>query len=135
MRPTHRETVMPFLMCSSISWGISSKELEGRIFMVSGDQSTIAHICTLLSQTSTCQSWFTSQKWVLPLIELCHMKWSFLKGIYKAHWASRLGKGDIGLRFAADRLGHKINPEKVDFYPGFWLAEVVFITMTLHFAR
>src|SRR5258708_247944 len=86
-------------------------------------------------QTSTCRSWFTSQKWVLPLIELWHMKWSFLKGIYKAHWASRLGKGDISLRFAADQLGHKINPEKVNFYPGFRLAEVIFITMTLHFAR
>ena len=115
--------------------GISCKELEGRIFPVSGDQSTITRVCTLLSQTSTCRSWFTSQKWVLPLIELWHMKWSFLKGIYKAHWASRLGKGDIGLRFAADRLGCKINPEKVDFYPGFRLAEVIFITMTLHFAR
>ncbi|KAF8337097.1 uncharacterized protein EI90DRAFT_3014036 [Cantharellus anzutake] len=115
--------------------GVSRKELEGRQFPVSGDQSTIACIRTLLAQTSTCRTWFTSHKWVLPVIELWHMKWTFLKGIYKAHWASKVGKGDIGLRFAADRLGRKINPDKVDFYPGLRLAEVVLITMTLHFSR
>jgi len=82
--------------------GISNKELEGRLFLVSGDQSTVTHVCTLLAQTLTCQSWFTSHKWVLPVIELWHMKWAFLKGIYKVHWASRISKGDIGLRFAAD---------------------------------
>ena len=63
------------------------------------------------------------------------MKWAFLKDIYKAHWPSKIGKGDIGLHYVADRLGHKINPEKIDFYPSFQLAEVVLITMTLHFAR
>ncbi len=82
--------------------GISNKELEGRLFPVSGDQSTIACVHTLLAQTLTYQSWFTSHKWVLPVIELWHMKWAFLKGIYKAHWASRISKGDIGLCFAAD---------------------------------
>ena len=115
--------------------GISHNELEGRLFPVSGDQSTVARVWTLLAQTSTCRSWFTSHKWVLPIIELWHMKWAFLKGIYKAHWPSKIGKGDIGLCYAADRLGHKINPEKIDFYPSFRLAEVVLITMTLHFAR
>src|SRR5258708_21412054 len=82
--------------------GISNKELEGRLFLVSGDQSTIACVCTLLAQTSTCWSWFTSHKWVLPVIKLWHMKWAFLKGIYKVHWASRISKGDISLCFAAD---------------------------------
>ena len=115
--------------------GMSYKELEGRQFPVSGDQATVARVHTLLSQTSTCCTWLTSHKWVVPVIELWHMKWAFLKGIYKAHWASRMGKGDIGLRFAADQLGRKINPDKVDFYPSYQLAEVVLITMTLHFAR
>src|SRR5260370_9898185 len=82
--------------------GMSHKELEGRQFLVSGDQATVVHVCTLLTQTSMCHTWFTSHKWVLPVIELWHMKWVFLKGIYKVHWASRMGKGDIGLRFAAD---------------------------------
>ena len=82
--------------------GVGHKELEGRQFPVSGDHSTVVHICTLLSQTSTCHTWFTSHKWVLPVIELWHMKWAFFKGIYKAHWASRTDKGDISLHFAAD---------------------------------
>ena len=82
--------------------GISNKELEGRLFPVSGDQSTIVHVHTLLAQTLTCWSWFTSHKWVFPVIRLWHMKWAFLKGIYKVHWASRIGKGDISLCFAAD---------------------------------
>ncbi|KAF8331032.1 uncharacterized protein EI90DRAFT_3016490 [Cantharellus anzutake] len=127
----NRDVILDAFVCQL---GVSRKELEGRQFPVSSNQSTIAHIHTLLAQTSTCRTWFTSHKWVLPVIELWHMKWTFLKGIYKAHWASKVGKGDIGLRFAADRLGCKINPDKVDFYPGFRLAEVVLITMTLHFS-
>src|SRR5258708_31582118 len=82
--------------------GISNKELEGRLFPVSGDQSTVTHVHTLLAQTSTCNSWFTSHTWFLPVIELWHMNWAFLKCIYNAHWSSRISKGDIGLCFAAD---------------------------------
>ncbi len=115
--------------------GLSHEEFEGRQFLVSGDQAMVACLCTLLDQTSLCHSWFTTHKWVLPVIELWHLKWAFLKGIYKAHWASKVGKGDVGLHTAADTLRQNINPDKVDFYPCYWLAEVVFTSMTLHYAR
>ena len=74
-------------------------------------------------------------KWVLPVIELWHLKWAFLKGIYRVHWASKVGKGDVGLHTAADALGHNINPDKVNFYPCYCLAEVVLTSMTLHYVR
>ncbi|KAF8335424.1 uncharacterized protein EI90DRAFT_3120516 [Cantharellus anzutake] len=114
--------------------GLSRDELEGRQFPVSGDQATVARLRTLLNQTSLCRSWFTAHKWVLPVIELWHLKWAFLKGIFKAHWASKVGKGDVGFRTAAEALGWNINPEKVEFYPCYQLAELVLTTMTLHYA-
>ncbi|KAF8342093.1 uncharacterized protein EI90DRAFT_3011643 [Cantharellus anzutake] len=115
--------------------GLSCDELEGRQFLVSGDQATVARLRTLLEQTSLCRSWFTTHKWVLPVIELWHLKWAFLKGIFKAHWACKVGKGDVGLRTAAEALGWNINPDKVEFYPCYRLAELVLTTMTLHYAR
>ncbi|KAF8322770.1 uncharacterized protein EI90DRAFT_3020036 [Cantharellus anzutake] len=115
--------------------GLSRNELEGRQFPVSGDQATVARLRTLLEQTSLCRSWFTTHKWVLPVIELWHLKWAFLKGIFKAHWACKVGKGDVGLCTAAEALGWNINPDKVEFYPCYRLAELVLTTTTLHYAR
>ena len=80
-------------------------------------------------------SWFSSNRYVLPLIELWHMKFTMLKGIIKAHWPEQTEKGDISLCFAADKLRCNLNPNKVDFYPAERLIEVVLTAMTLNYIR
>lgn len=87
------------------------------------------------TRTKKGRSWVSSFRFVMPLIELWHMKYAFLNGIFSAHWASVTMKGDFGLRYCAEKLGRKINPTKLDFYPGDRLMEVVLNTMTLNFVR
>ena len=80
-------------------------------------------------------SWFSSNCYVLPLIELWHMKFVMLKGIIKAHWPEQTEMGNIGLCFAADKLCHNVNPNKVNFYPTERLIKVVLMAMMLNYIR
>jgi hypothetical protein len=115
--------------------GIPPHAVEGRLIPFSGDQATISRIRTLKRHTASGSSWFSSNRYILPLIELWHMKFAMLKGIIKAHWPEQTEKGDIGLRFAADKLRRNLNPNKVDFYPAERLIEVVLTAMTLNYIR
>lgn len=115
--------------------GITPHELEGRLFPFSGDQSTIASLRTLKHQTNLGGTWFSSHRWVLPIIELWHMGVAHLKGIFQNHWAADIVKGDGGLRFIASSLRRKINIENFDFYPGDRLAGAALTTMLLHHFR
>src|SRR5260370_335734 len=66
--------------------GIPSDAVEGCLIPTSGDCATIAHLQTLKHNTSSGSTWFSSNKFIFPLIELWHMKFAMLKGIVKAHW-------------------------------------------------
>ncbi|KAF8320184.1 uncharacterized protein EI90DRAFT_3131988 [Cantharellus anzutake] len=109
--------------------------LEGRLIPFSGDQATISHIRTLKCHTSSGSTWFSSNRYILPLIELWHIKFAMLKDIIKVHWPEQTEKGDIGLHFAADKLHQNLNPNKVDFYPAERLVEVVLTAMRLNYIR
>ncbi|KAF8335348.1 uncharacterized protein EI90DRAFT_3120391 [Cantharellus anzutake] len=113
--------------------GIAPEALDGRLIPFSGDQATISHLRTLKPHTSSGTTWFSSNRYILPLIEIWHMKFAMLKGIVKAHWPEQTEKGDIGLRFAADKLRRNLNPHKVDFYPMERLVEVILTAMTLNY--
>ena len=115
--------------------GIPPHAVEGQLIPFSGDQATILCIRTLKCHTASESSWFSSNCYVLPLIELWHMKFVMLKGIIKAHWPEQTNKGDIGLCFAADKLHHNLNPNKVNFYPTERLIEVVLTAMMLNYIR
>ena len=68
---------------------------------------------------------------MLPLIEEWHKLFAFLKGIVNGHYPEQSVRGDQGLRWAAEKLGRRFNPKKIDFYPVERLVEVVLATMTL----
>src|SRR5260370_23483251 len=98
---------------------------------ISGDQATIAHIRTLKHQTPLGSSAYLSNEYILPLIEEWHKIFAFLKGIVNTHYPELSIQGDWGLCWAAEKLGQKFNPKKVDFYPAERLIEVVLTMMTL----
>ncbi len=71
--------------CQTI-WDIIGQQLaiapdtvEGCLIPISGDQMTISRIWTLKHQTSAGLSWWSSNTYVLPLIEVWHMKYAMLK--------------------------------------------------------
>ena len=114
---------------------IALDTVEGCLIPISGDQMTISRIWTLKHQTSAGLSWWSSNTYVLPLIEVWHMKYAMLKGIVKAHWPDRTTRGDLGLQYCAEKLHRKFNANKVEFFPAEQLTEVVLTTLTLHYLR
>ncbi len=112
--------------------GIPPDAFKGCLISTSGDQATISCLRTLKCNTSSGSTWFSSNKYILPLIELWHMKYAMLKGIIKAHWPEHTEKGDEGLCSAADKLHRRMNPNKIDFYPAERLVEAVLTAMTLN---
>jgi len=115
--------------------GIPPDAVEGHLIPTSGDCATIAHLQTLKHNMSSGSTWFSSNRFILPLIKLWHMKFAMLKGIIKAHWPKHTEKGDEGLHLAANRLHRRLNPNKIDFYPMEMLVEVVLTAMTLNFIQ
>ena len=69
------------------------------------------------------------------MIEEWHKLFAFLKGIVNAHYPELSVRGDRGLCWAAEKLGRKFNPKKIDFYPAERLIEVVLTMMTLSNVR
>ena len=114
---------------------IKPEALTGRMIPVSGDQATVSRIRTLKRHTPSGSSTYSSNEYILPLIEEWHKLFAFLKGIVNAHYPELSVRGDRGLCWAAEKLGRKFNPKKIDFYPAERLIEVVLTTMTLSNVR
>ncbi len=98
---------------------------------ISGDQAMVSHLRTLKWQTLSGSSAYSSNEYVLPLIEEWHKLFAFWKGIVNAHYPEHSVQGNQGLWWAAEKLGQKFNPKNVDFYPVERLIEVVLTAMML----
>lgn len=102
--------------------------------LVVGDQLSVHRTRQLLNYAAKETSAFDRFGWVLPRAELWHMKWAFLKGIYRTHWEPQTGKGIHGLRHDCIRLGrqNRINPKTCDFYPSHQLVRDRYSSLTMH---
>lgn len=98
--------------------GMHDDDFKDLLMPVAGDQLTVDRVRKLKTYTSKDISPYSRHSWALPVIQLWHMKWAFLKAIFKAHWTPSTGKRLFGLHHDCDSLGRtKLNPTKCDFYP------------------
>ncbi|KDQ26195.1 hypothetical protein PLEOSDRAFT_1085428 [Pleurotus ostreatus PC15] len=98
--------------------GMHDDDFKDLLMPVAGDQLTVDRVRKLKTYTSKDISPYSRHGWALPVIQLWHMKWAFLKAIFKAHWTPGTGKRLFGLHRDCDSLGRtKLNPTKCDFYP------------------
>ena len=93
-----------------------------------------SHDFMLKWQTTSGSSVCSSNQYILPLIEEWHKSFAFLKCIVNAHYPDLGIWWDQGLCWAAEKLGQKFNPKKVDFYPAEQLIKVL-TTITLSNTR
>ena len=107
------------------------------LMLVCGDQMTISRLRTLAYNTKDDLLVYDCHSWVVPLIQLWHLKWTYLKGIMKCHWSPIPGNGTTAMRLRHDAevLGQKINPDKCDYYPTCSLVETVYKANVLDCAR
>ncbi|KAF9472171.1 hypothetical protein BDN70DRAFT_925796 [Pholiota conissans] len=68
--------------------GLSEETLDNKIRILSGDGKTYAMLLLLKKTMVAEESDFHSFRWVYPLLELWHTKWTELSRIVRAHWSS-----------------------------------------------
>ena len=97
--------------------GLKEEDFEDLLIPAAGDQLTVNNIRKLKMHTSGDDSTHDRYTWVLPWIQLWHMKWAALRSVFHPHWFAGSGKGLCGLHVDCTTLGRKrINPAKCDFY-------------------
>ncbi|KAF8601732.1 hypothetical protein BDV93DRAFT_509786 [Ceratobasidium sp. AG-I] len=106
--------------------------LESMLIMVCGDWLSIDRLRKAIQYKAKDSNVYEQQRWALPIIQLWHMKWAFLKVICKTHWSDSTGPDiSVNLRHGFEALNRKFNHEKCDFYPGHEGLKTVFDSLVL----
>lgn len=101
-----------------LQMGMATNNFGEFLMPIAGDQLMVDRVRKLIHYTTKDVTEYARHTWALPFIQLWHMKWVFLKAIYKAHWSPSTGKSLVGLHRDCDTLARtKLNPIKCDFYP------------------
>lgn len=118
--------------------GMLEEKIAKFIWIFRGDQLSVGRLrfWKLYNKENTKRDdGFFFYKWILPLAELWHTKWAFLRCMFRVHWKESLESEAHGLSQDARYLQRKINPKECDFYPAHRLVDVRFRTMVLGAAR
>ncbi|KAJ6549419.1 hypothetical protein DFH09DRAFT_617961 [Mycena vulgaris] len=106
------------------------------MIMVCGDQLSIDRLRKIIRYTAKGDTPFEQHQWVLPIIQLWHLKWAWQKAIFRLHWYPDLDKGTLGLHHDCVVLEReKFNHEKCDFYPAHHILEDRFEALILDALR
>jgi hypothetical protein len=110
--------------------------LQDWVIFVCGDQMTIDRLRKMKMYSAKTDTAYERHDWVLPVIQLWHLKWNWLKAIFRLHWEKEIGKDVHGLRHDVNLLRReKFNPDKCDFYQGHHIIEDRFDALALEALR
>lgn len=101
------------------------------LILVGGDQLSVDRLRKTVLYKAHDDSVYESRSWALPLIQLWHMKWAYLKSIFRVHWFSRTNSELFGLRHGIEALGRKVNQQGSEFYPSHKAVKTVFEGMVI----
>ncbi|KAL0574504.1 hypothetical protein V5O48_007454 [Marasmius crinis-equi] len=114
--------------------GIAVSSLTKWVFFFCGDQLSIdrlRHVKMYMGKAEGHERY----SWVMPVIQLWHMKWAWQKAIFRTHWSTV--PSDAGLRYDTYSIFRrdKFNHEKCDFYHAHHILEDRFVAMILEALR
>ncbi|CUA68631.1 putative protein L294 [Acanthamoeba polyphaga mimivirus] [Rhizoctonia solani] len=104
---------------------------EYLLIMIGGDQLSIDRLHKAKRCKSAEQSVYESRSWILPIIQLWHMKLAYLRSIFRVHWFDTVRTHLLGLHHGAEALGRQVNPAVNDFYACHNVVKTVFEAMVL----
>jgi hypothetical protein len=104
---------------------------ESLLVLVGGDQMSMAGLNQTIRYKAEEATTYESRRWVVPVIQLWHMKLAYLRSIFRMHWFDRSGTHLFGLRQGAEALGRKLNLGVNDFYACHNAVKTVFDGMVL----
>jgi hypothetical protein len=111
--------------------GLNEETLNGQCWIFSGDGKTFDQLLKLKKYLAAEEGDFESFRWLVPLLELWHTKWTDLSRVVRTHWGKDFPNDPSTLGCAA-KLAECPTPSdlrKVDFYDG---AHIVNLTLDAH---
>ncbi|KIY52248.1 hypothetical protein FISHEDRAFT_35605 [Fistulina hepatica ATCC 64428] len=116
--------------------GVLLTWLGSWFLFICGDQLTIDRLRKIKLYMAKSRTPHNRHEWVLPVIQLWHLKWNWQKAIVKLHWFKETGSRTFGLHHDADLLQRRnYNPDRCDFYPTHHLLEDTFDAHVLDILR
>lgn len=118
--------VLDFL---STQMGVDADSYDGRAWIFSGDGKTFDQLLKMRKYLSVDEQEFSSFRWLVPLLELWHTKWTDLSRIIRTHWGVKTDSSSLAA--LADTIDYSTpsNLRKVDFYQG---ARLVNLALDAH---
>ncbi|KAL1697845.1 hypothetical protein EV121DRAFT_274818, partial [Schizophyllum commune] len=109
------------------------------LMMVGGDLLTVDRQRKVKLYTMKASTPFERYEWLVPTVQLWHLKWNWMKCIFRMHWTDaneETGKSVFGLRSDCNRIKRgAFNPKVCDFYPGHAILQDRFSAMVLEILR
>uniref|UniRef100_D8Q8N9 DUF6589 domain-containing protein n=1 Tax=Schizophyllum commune (strain H4-8 / FGSC 9210) TaxID=578458 RepID=D8Q8N9_SCHCM len=109
------------------------------LMMVGGDLLTVDRQRKVKLYTMKANTPFERYEWLVPTVQLWHLKWNWMKCIFRMHWTDaneETGKSVFGLRSDCNRIKRgAFNPKVCDFYPGHAILQDRFSAMALEILR
>ncbi|KAF8965633.1 hypothetical protein BDZ97DRAFT_1658861 [Flammula alnicola] len=108
----------------STQMGVTAETLNNRAVIMSGDGKTYAMFLLLKKICAAEEGDFESFRWLVPLLELWHTKWTDLSRDIRAHWGSTDDPSSLASIARIAECPTPSDLRKVDFYDGSYLVNL-----------
>ncbi|KIJ99754.1 hypothetical protein K443DRAFT_123087 [Laccaria amethystina LaAM-08-1] len=110
-----KQGVLDFL---NTQMGITADNLNDKVSFLSGDRKTYVMLLLLKKLLSLESSDYESLRWIYPLLELWHAKWTDLSHVVHAHWGSTDDPSSLASVAKISNCPTPSDLQKVDFFEG-----------------
>jgi len=110
-----KQGVLDFL---STQMGITAENLNNTLSILSGDGKTYSMLLLLKKSLSPEEGDFESLRWIYPLLELWHTKWTDLSRVVRAHWGTTDDPSSLAAIAEVSNCPTPSDLRKVDFFDG-----------------
>lgn len=110
-----KQGVLDFL---STQMGITAENLNNTVSILSGDGKTYAMLLLLKKALSPEEGDFDSLRWIYPLLELWHTKWTDLSRVVRTHWGTTDDPSSLSAIAEVSNCPTPSDLRKVDFFDG-----------------
>ncbi|KAF8187155.1 hypothetical protein BJ912DRAFT_970316 [Pholiota molesta] len=121
-----KEGVLDF---ATTQMGINEETLNNTASIWAGDGKTFNMFLLMKKLLSPEESNFSSFRWLQPLLELWHTKWTDLSRVVRTHWGTKDDPSSLAKIAEIVKCPPPTDLRKVDFYDG---AHLVGITLDAH---
>ncbi|KAM6491642.1 hypothetical protein JOM56_012886, partial [Amanita muscaria] len=117
-----KQGVLDFL---SVQMGINADNLGNQLRIFSGDGKTFEQLLRLRKYLAAEEGSFESFRWLVPLLELWHTKWTDLSRVIRTHWGKETDPSALASAARIAECPTPVDLKKVDFYDGVHLLDLV----------